>query len=278
MSSKKNPPAKSLAAKRYGWVPDLPDHRDFVYGAPAAVAAALPPKVDLRQTRLLPAVYNQGRIGSCTANAIAAALQFTRKKEGHAPDFVPARLFIYWNERNVEHTVPLDNGAQIRDGVKIVNKFGAPPESEWSYDDAPADETTHLWPTGAKPTLRPTAAAFNDAKNYQAIGYQRVPRTLSQFKGVLASGYPFVFGFSVYDGFESAAAAQTGVVNMPAPGEGFLGGHAVLAVGYDDASQRFIVRNSWGPGWGQAGYFTLPYAYLLDANLSDDFWTIRVVE
>jgi C1A family cysteine protease len=85
-------------------------------------------------------------------------------------------------------------------------------------------------------------------------------------------------GFSVYAAFESAAVAQTGKLNLPAPTEALLGGHAVLAVGYDDPSQRFIVRNSWGPDWGQAGYFTMPYAYLLDENLSDDFWTIRVVE
>ena len=278
MSAQPATAAKTTGPYRYGWIADLPDHRDFVYGAPAAVAAALPPKVDLRQTKLLPLVYNQGRISSCTANAIAGALQFTRRKEGHSPDFMPARLFIYWNERNVEHTVPLDNGAQIRDGIKVVNKLGVVPESEWPYDDTPADPNTHLWPKGAKPTLRPPAAVFTDAKKFQAIGYQRVPRALSQFKGVLASGYPFVFGFTVYASFESAAVAHTGKINLPAPTEACLGGHAVLAVGYDDPSQRFIVRNSWGSGWGQAGYFTMPYAYLLDGNLSDDFWTIRVVE
>jgi C1A family cysteine protease len=278
MSAKSTTAARNAVPNRYGWIADLPDHRDFVYGAPAAVAAALPPKVDLRKTKLLPAVYNQGRIGSCTANAIAGALQFTRHKEGHSPDFTPARLFIYWNERNVEHTVPLDNGAQIRDGIKVVNKLGVVPESEWTYDDTPANPNTHLWPAGAKPALRPPPAVFTDAKNYQAIGYQRILRALSQFKGVLASGYPFVFGFTVYASFESAAVAQTGKLNLPAPKEDCLGGHAVLAVGYDDSSQRFIVRNSWGSGWGQAGYFTMPYAYLLDGNLSDDFWTIRVVE
>ena len=278
MSAKPTTPAQNTVPSRYGWIPDLPDHRDFVYGAPPAVAAALPPQVDLRKTKLLPTVYNQGRIGSCTANAIAGALQFARRKEGHSPDFTPARLFIYWNERNLEHTVPLDNGAQIRDGIKVVNKLGAVPESEWTYDDTPANPTTHLWPAGAKPALRPPLSVFSDAKDYQAIGYQRVLRALSQFKGVLASGYPFVLGFTVYSSFESAAVAQTGKLNLPVPTEACLGGHAVLAVGYDDPSQRFLVRNSWGSGWGQAGYFTMPYAYLLDENLSDDFWTIRVVE
>jgi len=218
MSAKKTPAAQNTVPNRYGWIPDLPDHRDFVYGAPPAVAAALPPKVDLRKTKLLPAAYNQGRIGSCTANAIAGALQFTRRKEGHSPDFTPARLFIYWNERNLEHTVPLDNGAQIRDGIKVVNQLGVVPESEWTYDDTPANPATHLWPAGAKPAQRPPVSVFTDAKNYQAIGYQRVLRALSQFKGVLASGYPFIFGFTVYASFESAAVAQTGKLNLPAGG------------------------------------------------------------
>ena len=96
-------------------------------------------------------------------------------------------------------------------------------------------------------------------------------------KGCLASGYPFVFGFSVYDSFESEAVARSGEMPMPQPTERLLGGHAVLAVGYDDATQRFIVRNFWGRKWGMAGYFTMPYGYMTDSNLADDFWTIRLI-
>ena len=86
-----------------------------------------------------------------------------------------------------------------------------------------------------------------------------------------------MFGFTVYESFESQEVAKTGVVPMPAPGEQVVGGHAVLAVGYDDSAQTFMVRNSWGTGWGQAGYFTMPYAYLTTRGLSSDFWTIRIV-
>ena len=96
-------------------------------------------------------------------------------------------------------------------------------------------------------------------------------------KGCLASGYPFVFGFSVYESFEGDEVAKTGNAPMPNPQEKLLGGHAVLAVGYDDSQSRFIVRNSWGESWGMKGHFTIPYSYLLDENLSDDFWTIRIV-
>ena len=102
-------------------------------------------------------------------------------------------------------------------------------------------------------------------------------QTLDQLKGCLAAGYPIVFGFSVYESFETQAVAKTGKVPMPKSKEKQLGGHAVLAVGYDDASKRFIVRNSWGTGWGLQGYFTIPYDYLTDGNLADDFWTIKQV-
>jgi len=247
----------------FGWVPDLPDHRDFLYAAPVVNLAALPAKVDL--TPQCPKeVYDQGQLGSCTANAIAGALEFDQIKEGDKSTFTPSRLFICYNERAMEHTVNTDSGAQIRDGIKSVGSIGAPPETDWPYDTKKFTET-------------PPAKAFSDAPLGKALQYQRVPQVLNQMKGCLASGYPFVFGFTVYESFESQQVATTGVVSMPAAGEKVLGGHAVVAVGYDDTTQRFIVRNSWGPGWGKGGYFTMPYAYLTDSNLSDDFWTVRLV-
>lgn len=251
-----------MSIGHYGWVPDLPDQRDLVYAAPAPVITALPTAVDLRPH--CPAVYDQGQLGSCTGNSIAGAIEFERSKQG-LTDFVPSRLFIYYNERVMEHTVNSDSGAQIRDGIKVVAKLGAPPETEWPYDIT-------------KFADKPPANVFSDAMKNRVTSYQRVSRVLNQFKGCLASGYPFVMGFTVYDSFESAQVAKTGVLNMPQPGESVAGGHAVLAVGYDDNSQRFIIRNSWGPDWGMKGYFTMPYQYLMESNLSDDFWTIRLVE
>lgn len=260
---------------RYGWKPDIPDQRDLVYSAPLRRIGPLPAKVDLRKQ--CPAVYDQGLIGSCTANAIAAAIEFSLRKH-KLKDFMPSRLFIYFNERSVERSVPVDNGAYIRDGIKSVNKQGVCPEKMWPYDDTPADDVTGLWPTGAKPTLTPSSDCYQEAMKHQVTIYQRIPRSLSQFKGCLASGYPFVFGFAVYDAFESAVVAKSGVLEMPKPSEESLGGHCVMAVGYDDAADAFIVRNSWGMSWGKEGYFTMPYAYLLSADLADDFWTIRMVE
>ena len=247
--------------KRYGWVPDLPDARDHLYAAPPRHLAALPASVDLR-AQCPPGVYDQGELGSCTANAIAAAIEFDLLKDGK-PDYPPSRLFIYYNERAVEGTVDSDSGAMIRDGIKSVGKLGVCPEPEWPYDIT-------------KFAVTPPDRCYQDALVHRVTSYQRVPTVLDQFKGCLAAGYPFVFGFSVYDSFETDEVARTGDAPLPdTASESLLGGHAVLAVGYDDALGRFRVRNSWGDKWGDHGYFTLPYGYLTDRGLASDFWTIR---
>lgn len=248
---------------KYGWIPDLPDHRDHMFAAAPAVLTALPPAVDLR-SQCPKQVYDQGQLGSCTANAIAGAIEFDQMKQKLTDIFTPSRLFIYYNERVIENTVNSDSGAQIRDGIKTVAKQGGCHETIWPYKIA-------------KFRTKPSNKAYADGLKHTAVQYQRLIQTLSQMKGCLAAGYPFVFGFTVYESFESAAVAKSGVVNYPAPGEAVVGGHAVLAVGYNDSSQRFVVRNSWGPKWGMKGYFTMPYTYLTTSNLADDFWTIRLV-
>jgi C1A family cysteine protease len=247
---------------RYGWLPDLPDQRDHFYAAPVALGGVLPARVDLRPR--CPPVYDQGQLGSCTANAIAAAIEFDRDKQ-KLPEFTPSRLFIYYNERVIEHTVDIDSGAQIRDGIKSVAKQGDCPEPEWPY-------------VIARFRTKPPARCYADALQYRVILYQRLTPVLGQLKGCLASGYPFVFGFTVYESFESARVARTGHAPLPRSGERAIGGHAVVGIGYDDARQWFIIRNSWGSRWGIKGYFTLPYAYVTDDNLASDFWTIRVVQ
>jgi C1A family cysteine protease len=249
--------------KRFGWIPDLPDHRDHVYSAPLMIVTALPPKADLRPK--CPPVVDQGQLGSCTANAIGNAHLFGQMKQGQPGPFLPSRLFIYYNERVMEGTVNSDAGAMIRDGIKSVANQGACPEKLWPYQIN-------------KFTKKPSAACYKEALKHQALSYSRVTQNLAQMKGCLASGYPFVFGFTVYESFQSAAVAKTGTVPMPGQGEAVLGGHAVLAVGYDDTKLRFIVMNSWGTGWGSKGYFTIPYGYLTDSDLAADFWTIRIVE
>jgi C1A family cysteine protease len=241
-------------------MPDVPDQRDLVFAATRVIS--LPPSVDLRSS--CPPVYDQGQLGSCTANAIAAAIQYEQIRQKEPKPFAPSRLFIYYNERVMEHTVGQDAGAQIRDGIKSVNHIGACSETDWPY-------------LIANFTRKPPPRAFKDAPLGKAVSYQRVVQTLDQMKGCLAAGFPIVLGISVYESFESPQVAKSGVVPMPTSSEKLLGGHAILTVGYHDAEQRFIMRNSWGTSWGLRGYFTIPYTYLTDSNLCDDLWTIQMV-
>jgi C1A family cysteine protease len=246
----------------YGWTRDLPDARDFAYAAPLiSFPHGLPTSVDLRSK--CPPVYDQGQLGSCTANGIGAAIEFDRRKQGSA-EFTPSRLFIYYNERVIEGTVTQDSGAQIRDGIKSVATLGAPPETDWPYDIA-------------KFTIKPPARAYSDAKKDLVSSYSRVNQDLVQMQGCLADGYPFVFGFTVYESFESQKVAESGVVPMPSTGEKVVGGHCVVAVGYDGTTRHFIIRNSWGRGWGLKGYCMMPYEYLITPRLASDFWTTRTV-
>ena len=246
----------------YGWARDLPDARDFLYAAPLVrFPQGLPPSVDLRPD--CPPVYDQGQLGSCTGNGIAAAIEFDLMKQ-NAQAFIPSRLFIYYNERAIEGTINQDSGAQIRDGIKAVATLGAPPETDWPYDIG-------------KFAVKPPDSAYADAKNDLVTAYARVAQVLNQMQGCLADGYPFVFGFTVYESFESPTVAQTGIVPMPSPGEKVMGGHCVVCVGFDDSKRVFFIRNSWGSVWGLNGYCTMPYEYLLGAHLSSDFWTVRSV-
>jgi C1A family cysteine protease len=253
-----------MSDRRYGWVRDLPDQRDrkFRTNYPTAVTAGLLPlSVDLRDK--CPPVYDQAQLGSCTANAIAAALEFDAAKQGLTIT-TPSRLFIYYNERAIEGTIGSDSGAQIRDGIKSVAQWGDCPESEWPY-------------VVSQFATQPPQSCYDDAAKHLALVYESIEQDVTAMRSCLAAGFPFVFGFTVYASFESDYVARTGHVSMPHWFERPVGGHAVMAVGYDDAASSFIVRNSWGPDWGDHGYFYFPYAYAT-SNLADDFWTIRTVE
>ncbi|HRZ19654.1 MAG TPA: C1 family peptidase [Methanofastidiosum sp.] len=246
---------KRVKYNKYGWKPDIPDQRDFVFKTPRAFVA-LPPKIDLRS--YCSPVENQSTLGSCTANAIAGALEYAQIKNGLSSYEEISRLFIYYNERMMEGTIQSDAGATLRSGIKSLVKYGACSESLWPYSIS-------------KFATKPNCCSYRDATNHKVLEYQRIS-SLEDMKFCLASDLPFVFGISIYVSFESVEVRQTGIVPMPGIQEKCLGGHAVCAVGYDDEKEWLIVRNSWGNQWGDKGYFYLPYEYA--EKLGGDFWAI----
>lgn len=249
-----------------GWLPDTPDQRDLTYKPQLVPPQEIPQVVDLRSQ--FPPVYNQGRLGSCTAQALAATFDFNRQLQG-VPFMSPSRLFIYWNERDMEGTVDSDAGAMLRDGIKVLIKLGTPRETTWPY-------------IIEKFTVKPPPLAYEEAEKSQALTYQRIMRPqddgLSHMLMCLNEGFPFVTGFTLYESFEAEAVIKTGIIPMPGMDERALGGHAVVVVGYNIDKEWFICRNSWGEEWGDKGYCYMPFAYLESPDLASDQWTIRSVE
>jgi len=261
--------------RKFGWKRDKPDARDYRYAVTAPVS--IPNRVDLR--RHCSIVEDQGSLGSCVANALAGNIELLENKGATKFRFGPSyywqnfwkwlrnmfglgykdvsRLFIYYNARALDGTEAQDDGTYIRNGIKTLAKDGHCMETVWPYDYGNCN-------------VKPSAEAYDQAKNSTIVAYFKI-ESLNDMLVCLADGYPFVFGMWIYQSFY--LAGTTGEVNLPGPGEPILGGHAVMAVGYDQAAQRLIVRNSWGRGWGDNGYFTLPYQYL--DGRAEDFWTIR---
>lgn len=250
--------------RKYGWVPDVPSLQDIPYLMyTREKITRFPDSVDLREK--MPPVYDQKNLGSCTSMATAAALEYDRIIQG-LEVWLPSRLFIYYNTRKLEDSVESDSGGTLRDSIKTVAKQGAPIETLWPYvEEKFADE--------------PTPEAYTEAQHHTAIQYMRINNSdINELKRCLVAGFPFVFGMSVYESFESDEVAKTGVIPMPKETEKMQGGHAVLGVGYKNETSCFICRNSWSSSWGDLGYFYIPYDYLTTTDLADDFWTIRKVQ
>jgi C1A family cysteine protease len=259
------PRRRQPSRQHYGWTPDEPDARDHHYTPPRLTAP--PAKFSLRQG--FSGVYSQGQLKSCAANAVAAAVQFDRAKQGlPLSDLTPSRLFIYYNARAIEGTVAWNAPTRVRNVVKGVAKHGA------CFEGTSADQ----WPYMIKRFKeKPRAVCFKAAVKDRALQYNRIARDIAHLKACLASGYPFVFGFIAHKSIEARGVAKTGAIPLPKAHEPKLGGHVVVAVGYDDAKRQIVIRNSWGPEWGDGGYGTMPYDYVLNPQLASDFWTIRLV-
>jgi len=245
----------------YGWKRDRMNEKfKYLKITPKPIQKTYPPVLVLSY---MPPVYNQGELGSCTANALAAAFEYDQQKQ-NLVNFVPSRLFIYYGERSIENTVATDSGAAISDGIRVLNTWGVCPETMWPYNIAEF-------------AVKPPAIAYTDALPNKAISDYRINPSPMDFKTIINLGYPVVFGFTVYESFESIG--PNGIMPIPNPNEQILGGHAVVACGYNDTMSfngvtGFIrVRNSWGPSWADEGYFYMPYAFLTSANVND-CWVI----
>jgi len=223
-----------------------------------SINSSLPNIIDLRNK--FPPVYNQGNLGSCTANAFCGIIQYLQ------PNLQGSRLFLYYNERKLDNNIPDDSGATLSDGIICLLKYGICQESEWPY-------------IVNKFAIKPPNKCYINALNHQALIVNSIEETLGSMKSSLANGKPFVVGIAVYTSFESNSVTVTGIVPMPNTStETLLGGHAIICVGYNNSTKQWIMRNSWGKLWGDKGYFYLPYAYLLDPNLASDMWTITKME
>jgi C1A family cysteine protease len=246
----------------YNWIRDSSNEGDVYHEFKLNSDIDSIVEVDLRPN--CPPVYNQGKLGSCTANAIAGAYQFDEMKENEKDQITPSRLFIYYNERVIDGTVGQDSGAQIKTSVESITKYGTCSEQLWPYDIS-------------KFADKPPEECYTQAENHKCVSAKRVKQTLNDMKQCLIDGYPFVLGFIVYPNFESWETALTGKVSMPNLDDTPLGGHAVMVVGFNDKDKVFIVRNSWGEEWGDNGYFYMPYDYFTNPDLASDLWTVRSV-
>lgn len=220
-------------------------------------AKALPSAVDLRDK--MPPVYDQGDLGSCTANAGCAAVTFLDSKMD------PSRLFLYYVERRDDGDVKSDAGSTLSECCKALEKYGVCSEKLWPYDISKFADL-------------PPRKCFTEAKKHQALEVHQIGQTVNEMKACLASGFPFILGISIFPGFESDQAAKTGMIPMPKKHEKSLGGHALICCGYDDAKQVWIIRNSWSENFGDKGYCYLPFEYLTDERIASDFWVIKRIE
>ena len=217
----------------------------------------LPTFIDLRVK--MPQIYNQGELGSCTANALCAIIGYDD------PQLIGSRLFLYYNERKLQNDIQDDAGSELSDGIKCLQTYGICQENLWIYNIS-------------KFAVKPPDICYTQSGLHKVLQIKNIQNDLISMKTSLANGLPFVVGIKIYESFENDIVTSTGIVPMPnIETEQLLGGHAVVCVGYDDKKKMWLMRNSWGTKWGLKGYFYLPYEYLI-GDLATDLWNIVSIQ
>lgn len=255
---------------KYGWKPSDKSTKYISNTLIIPKAVILKKSVDLRTKA--PLILDQGNLGSCTGTAISYMFQFVELKQRNKYVIKPSVLFLYYNERVMINTVTYDSGAIISDGIKSTRLTGLCDTIRWPY-------------IISRFKIKPPTVAYTQARLMKTLSATQLTQSLNTLKQMLSSGFPFVFGFVVYESFEYDTTTLTGKVPMPdTTNEQILGGHAVCCIGYDDnmttlenEKGMFICANSWGVNWGDRGYFYMPYKYVTDTDLCDDFWSITSV-
>ncbi|MDR3392395.1 MAG: C1 family peptidase [Sulfuriferula sp.] len=247
--------------RQYNRVKDSHDPRDHHYKDTRPLTR--PPVVDL--SGVCSPVRNQGDEGCCTGEAWVGAYEYEENLERQA-FFLASEQYVYYNERVLDHDTDQDAGAEIRDGIKAIVKYGVCSEALWPLNPATL-------------SVKPSLEAYAEGAKHTALQYASVDQTENAITHALAAGHPVVFGITVYDSFESDEVAANGLVPMPDVNtEQCQGGHAVLIVGYDYHKRLFKVRNSWGPDWGDHGYFYLPFEFVFSSELCEDFWVLSKIQ
>ncbi|PHR06092.1 MAG: cysteine protease [Sulfitobacter sp.] len=273
---KKKSASRSRPSVTLGWHPDVPDVRDLDLGRKeinkglkqlnSSIVEDTPPPDRADNRSLCSPIEDQGDLGSCTAQAVVGLMEYMMRR-GKDEHIDGSRLFVYKVTRRLMGTTD-DSGAYLRTTMKAVSLFGVPPEQHCPYVIEDFND-------------EPSAFLYSYASNFQTLNYARLDpvnasqiKVLNTIKQVLAARYCVVFGFSVYSSLSGAAD-----IPFPTGSDTLEGGHAVMAVGYDDNHMvgnkkvpSLIIRNSWGPEWGEAGYGYLPYEYILK-GIAQDFWT-----
>lgn len=243
----------------FGLIKDTPDERDFIYKV-KRIARELPASTNMQNISQFPYRYDQGNIGSCVGHGAALFRRVLRINV--MPDYEPSRLFAYYIARRDKQN---DTGASIRDFFKAMNKHGLCSEKTWPYIEC-------------RYNVQPPAKAWKEALDHQTIKYERIwPVTKDAIRDVVSSGYPIGYGKMIYESFLEQKVERTGIVPIPDTArERFYGGHFMSIFDYDE--EGTIELNSWGRSWGQKGLCRVPWDYVLNPELSQDFWVLYLTE